>query len=102
MCTEDKWLGKSPREQLVMALYAELEKINDTNLKLEKSFKSKGTPKGNTNRQVSKKGEKKKSSKQNNGDKYACKRFPPTQDKREIKTMHDKTYNLCKWPKAWV
>ena len=102
LCTEDKWLDKSPEEQLIMALYAELEKMKDTNIKLEKAFKYKGTQKGKTNKQVSKIGENKKPPKQNNGYKYACKRFPPTKDKRETKIMNDKTYNWCKWPNEWV
>ena len=34
MCIKEKWLDKSPEEQQIVELSAELEKIKDTNLKL--------------------------------------------------------------------
>ena len=52
MCTKYKWLSKSYEEQHVVSLYAELEKMNNTSLKLENFFKPKVTPKGKTKNQV--------------------------------------------------
>ena len=59
MCTRDKWLAKSHEEQHILELYAELDKMKETNIKLEKLFKAKGTQRGNTNKEVNQKSNKK-------------------------------------------
>ena len=71
-----------------MAVSTELENIKDTDIKLEKLFKSKGTPNGKTNKQVIQKGNKEKSPKKKNDDKHACKKSPNKDAKRrQIKCM---------------
>ena len=45
MCTKDKLISKSPKDQHNVVLSAELENMKDTNLKLVKVLKSKYTPK---------------------------------------------------------
>ena len=57
-CTKYKWLAKSPEAQQIVGRSAELEKMKEKNLNLEKLFKAKGTPKLNTNKQVDQKGNK--------------------------------------------
>ena len=42
MCTNNNWLGKSPGEQYIVVLSAELEKMKDIKLKLKKSSTSEG------------------------------------------------------------
>ena len=54
-----------------MKISPELDKMKDTNNKLEKLFKAKGTTKVKTNKKFNQKGNKKKSPKNNNEDKYA-------------------------------
>ena len=68
-----------------MALYAELEKMNNTNLKLEKKIKTKVKPKRNTNNKFNQKGNSKNPPKHNNKDKYAWKKVSPKQGKKERK-----------------
>ena len=60
ICTKDRWLAKSHAEEQIVGISSELKKIKDTNIKLEKIFKAKGTPKFNTTKQVNPKGSKKK------------------------------------------
>ena len=60
MCTEEKWLAKSPEEQQIVAIYEELEKMKDTNLKYVNAIKAKVTPKVKTTMQVNQKWDKKK------------------------------------------
>ena len=59
--------------------------MKDTNLKLAKASKSKVTPKGNTNKQINQKGNKKNPPKQKNDNKYAWEKFPPKQGEKETK-----------------
>ena len=85
-----------------MAVSTELENIKDTDIKLEKLFKSKGTPKVNTNKKVNQKGNNNHPPKENNINKYAWNKVPPKQCEKDTKTTHNKTYNRCKWNKSWV
>ena len=55
LCTKGKWLVKSPEQQHNMAVSAEQDKMNYTNLKLSKLFNANGTPKIKTNKQVNQK-----------------------------------------------
>ena len=64
-----------------MVLSAELENMKGTNIKFTKVFKSKVSQKCNTNKHFNQKGNKKKSSKQKNGDKYTCENVFPNKDK---------------------
>ena len=50
-----------------------------------KVFKAKGIPKGKTNKQVNQKGNKKKSPKHKNDERYYWKKVPPKQGKKETK-----------------
>ena len=50
LCTNNKWLVNSPEDPYIVALSVELFKTKDTNLKLAKVFKHKGTPKEKDNK----------------------------------------------------
>ena len=76
--------------------------MNNTNIKLEKAFKSKGTPKVNINNKDNPKWNKKKSLNQKNTYEYAWKKVPPKQSENERKTMNKTFFNWCKQHKAWV
>ena len=79
-----------------------MENMKDTNLKLEKCFKSKVTPKEKTTKKFTEKGNNKPPPKQHNDDNYAWNKVSPKQGKKETKHTHNKTYNWCKWYKEWL
>ena len=60
LCMKENGIYKSPEEQYILALSAELDNLKDSNLKLSTVFKSKGTPNLKTSNQVSQKRNKKK------------------------------------------
>ena len=70
---------------MIVALSTKLDKMKDTNIKLEKLFKSKGTPKGNTNKKVNQKGNNNHPPKENNINKYAWNKVPPKQCEKYTK-----------------
>ena len=59
--------------------------MKDNNIKFSIVFKDKGTPKGHTTKQLNPKDNKKPPQKQHNDDKYALKKVPPKQGKKETK-----------------
>ena len=79
MCTREKWPSKSPEEQYIVALSQELDNTKDTNIKLSKLFKAKGTPEGYTNKKINQKGNNDNPPKQKNNTKYSWKKVPPKQ-----------------------
>ena len=82
MCNNTKCLAKSTEEQYIVTLSTELDKMKDTNIELANLFKSKGTPKGNTNKQVDQIWKNKKFPEQKNDDKFAWDKVPHKKDNR--------------------
>ena len=87
------WNIKSSEEEKVIALTGKVQKLSDAILKLSKYLEDK----------KSKKGTSKDKKKQTNKDKkWALKKKGPKPGKPWTKKYNDKTFNWCKWHKAWI
>ena len=92
---QNLWNTKSPEEERVIVLTEKVQKLSDANLKLSKFLTEKKDKKG-------KSADKGGKSKDKTDDKWAWKKIPPKYGKPLKKKVNDKTYNWCKWHKAWV
>ena len=107
---QDVWNAKSPEEEKIVALNAELQKIKDTNLKLASAIKKaaggkgnqqSGNPGGNNNQGQGRRRGKKGKGKTVPND-HAWKKVPPKDGEASKKQHSGRTYNWCKYHQAWV
>ena len=77
-------------------------KIKGSEIKLSKSFNTKGHQKGAQIKQTKQKDNNKKTPIQKNDYKYNWKKVPPKQGDKETQYMNNKTYHWRKWHKTWV
>ena len=106
---QNSWNAKSPEEEQIVALSAELQKIKDANLKLIRVIKGR-TSKNNGNSRnkqqcnwkQGKGGHQNKSSNKQNDNKWAWKKVPPKDNEAKTKTVNGSEYHWCDEHMAWV